>query len=273
MSQLQVTLQEAAARAIAGGVPRGDLHPVYRALLEHHDVTGQDVPGAAPHGPTPPTPVAGSPGELALITAQLTARALLVVAVTDREGTHRLRAALGPRRVGLESSHGVGPSILEDASLDALPERITALLDRAGIAPSVPRQEVGREAEALRLTDAQIARARERLAHGDTPEAAFGALEDLPSPLRDALTAKGPRLAASLTLRDPRDGVLAGPVGWSRLWVRGEQGLYRTDAADAPLGPVLPVGDGDVAGSLLAVIEEGVRFAAATGGPNPGDRR
>ncbi|UVY83539.1 hypothetical protein NLU66_15160 [Brachybacterium sp. NBEC-018] len=273
MSQLQVTLEEAAARAVAGGVPPEHLHPVYRALLDRRGdpAPASPSPGTAPTGASAG---AGSPGELALITAQLTARALLVLAVTDHEGTRRLRVALAPQRITLETSHGAGPALLEQAALEVLPERITALLTRAGIAPSVPRQEVGREEEALRLTDEQVASARESLARGVAPEVAFGSLDDLPVPLRDALTARGPRLAASLTLHDPRHRALAGPVSWSRLWVRGEHGLYRTDASDAPLGPVLPVGDGDVAGSLLAVIEEGVRFAAAaTAGPTSGERR
>ncbi|MCW1804929.1 hypothetical protein [Brachybacterium squillarum] len=271
MSQLQVTLEEAAARAVAGGVPPEDLHPVYRALLDRR---GEHAPASPDTAPAGATAGPGSPEELALITAQLTARALFVLAVTDREGTHRMRVALAPQRITLELSHGAGPALLEQAALEVLPARITALLDRAGIAPSVARQEVGREAEALRLTDEQVASARESLARGASPEAAFGALEGLPSPLRDALTARGPRIAASLTLHDPRHRALAGPVSWSRLWVRGEHGLYRTDASDAPLGPVLPVGDGDVAGSLLAVIEEGVRFAAAaTAAPGPGEQR
>ena len=255
MGELQVSVAEAAARVGSRGVPPERLHPVYRALLEHAEGAATSTPAAT----------GDRAAEGTVLEHLLTARVLLVLALTDAAGTERLRMALGPDRVILDSSRDAGPSSVEVLPLPQLPARIGALLDRAGLPPAVPAQAVLRPEDGLRLTPAQIDRVRAELRRGTSPELAVATLEDLPTPLHDALTARGPRLAASLTPHDP--GAAPERAGtWSRLWVRGERGLYRTDMTDALLAPVHPVAAGDVTGSLLAVLEEGVRHAATVGG-------
>ena len=81
--------------------------------------------------------------------------------------------------------------------------------------------------------------------------------------LRDALTATGPRLSLSLTLHDPLGRVTEQPVTWSRLWVTGSKGLYRLDQPTSPALAIHPVEGGDVLGTLLPILEQGLHFATA----------
>src|SRR5699024_3804633 len=81
-------------------------------------------------------------------------------------------------------------------------------------------------------------------------------------PLREGLPATGPRLSLSLTLHVARRRVTEPPVSWSRLWVTGRRGMYRMDRPSTPALEVRPVGGGDVLGTLLPILEQGLRFAA-----------
>lgn len=231
-------------------------NPVYRALAQDARADGD----AAEHlGADEP---AASPEELDLLVRQLCAPALLVLAVTDDTSTRRLRIALAPEEATLEQSTGEGPSRWWSASPAEVPTAVLALLEGTG-AETSPHLAVAAETAGLRLSAEQLETVRAALAAGASPAAAFAAVPGLDPRLRDALTATGPRLSLSLTLHDPTPGAGTEPVTWSRLWVRGQQGLYRTDATGAPMPVVHPVPDGDVLGTVLPVLEEGLRFAAA----------
>lgn len=227
-------------------------NPVYRAL----------APRNAPESGSSPDEDA-----LDLVLRQLTARALLTVAVSTHDLTRRARVGLEPTGATTECSEGTAASQWDEEPLEAVPTVLTDLLASAGIAPSAPRLTVAAETSGLRLSGEQITQVRAALEDGAGPVEAFDLVPDLDPRLRDAVTARGPRLSASLTLHDPAGGVAAAAVTWSRLWVRGELGLYRTDSTRAPLGAIHPVTDGDVLGTVLPVLEQGVRFATACAAP------
>ncbi|MGP9537778.1 hypothetical protein ACT3SP_07190 [Brachybacterium sp. AOP43-C2-M15] len=248
MPPLTAHVEQAARWAHDDADPPDRWNPVYRALL-----------------PAPPGGAEQVPDEvdLDLVVSQLSAPALLVVAVTHEGSTRRLRAALSPHGATLESSRDEGASTWWSVPVEQVPSAIGELLAEAGIAPASPHLTVAGDAAGLTLTPSQIAQVQASLAAGSPPEEAFGAVEGSDPRLRDALTASGPRIALSLTLHDASGVVTEDPVNWSRLWVRGELGLYRTGSTGSALPVVQPVTDGDVLGSVLPVLEQGVRFAAA----------
>lgn len=255
MTVLNADLEQAARWAAHGSVPPADWNPVYRALLADH---------ASPDATEVPDPPAPSAAELELLLRQLTAPALLVLAVTDGGSTRRRRIALDAVDAAVESSRDEEPSVWDECALSAVPERLAELLADVGLAGSPVALDTDRGAPPLRLSPAQLRAVQEHLRAGAAPADAFARVPDLDPRLRDALTATGPRVSVSLTLHDPRGRSTERPVSWSRLWVRGEEGLYRTD--DLASGPPLvrPVGDGDVLGTLLPLLEEGLRFALVT---------
>lgn len=248
MPPLTAHVEQAARWAVDGETPRERWNPVYRALLE------------------PPLPDAGpapDAADLDLVTRQLASPALLVIAVTHRGSTRRLRTALSPHGATLELSQDHGPSTWWSCPPAEVPHAIDELLAEADVARASPLLSVARDDTGLRLAPAQISQVQRSLAEGRSPAEAFGAVGDLDPRLRDALTADGPRIALSLTLHDPGGRLTEAPVSFSRLWVRGELGLYRTDATEAALPVVHPVTDGDPLGTVLPLLEQGVRFAAA----------
>lgn len=259
MAELIATLPEVCRCLDQAAVPRRDWNPVYRALAA--------PPAEVQSGSARPEP--GGPEERLLIT-HLTARALLTLALTDGSGTRRLRIALHPEGATVEDSRGTDPSRWRTADLDELPRLLSEFVSGPGLDAGM-HLSVTREAEGLRLDDRQIEAVRTALEDGAPPERAFDSAPDLTAPLRDALTADGPRGSVSITLHDPRARAVDHPVTWSRLWVRGQQGLYRTDATDAPFGAIHPVADGDVLGTAVPLLEEGLRFAASAAAS--GDRR
>lgn len=256
MSQLTATVEQAARWAAGSSASPATWNPVYRALAGDPPRARQSSAGSGP-----------AQSDLDLVLRQLTAPALLVVAVTEDHSTRRLRIGLDPATATIEHSDGDAPSRWDELPVPELPSAITELLAGTGPAAASPRMTIEREADGLRLTPAQNQAARAALARGSNPEEAFDAIPDLDEHLRDALTASGPRIALSLTLHDPRGRVTERPVSWSRLWVRGERGLYRWDSPSTPNGAVHAVGEGDVLGSVLPILEEGLRFAAAASAP------
>lgn len=255
MPPLTAHLGQAARWVQRGGTGPGAWNPVYRALAQ--DARAEDR-AAAPRGAEDQAP---SPEELELLIRQLCAPALLVLAVTDDASTRRLRVALAPDEATLERSAGEEPSTWWSAVPAEVPAAVLALLEGTG-AEASPHLAVAAEPAGMRLSAEQIETVRTALAAGASPAEAFAAVPGLDPHLRDALTATGPRLSLSLTLHDPAPGADAEPVSWSRLWVRGQLGLYRTDATGAPMPTIHPVPDGDVLGTVLPVLEEGLRFAA-----------
>lgn len=258
----RIDLEQAAVAVAHAGTPRPQWNPLYRALAP------ASLPTAPPPAPAPaPLPRAaqgaleGSTEET--VQRQFTARALLVVAVTDGGSTWRLRIGLQAEGATWESSCDEEPSLWSSGALREVPGLIADLLSEAGVDPDAPQLSVRRDADGLRLTPDQIEHVRADLAQGDSPAGAFATAPDLDERLLDALTASGPRIAVSLTLFDPSGKLLERSENWSRMWVRGTCGLYRMDASEALFGVVHPVDDGDIPGTLLPILEEGVRFVAA----------
>lgn len=248
MTQVIATVGQAAQWVRRRDVPEVLWNPVYRALAD----------GSAP----PPSELPAG-AILDLVRRQLTAPALLVVAVTDGQRTHRLRIGLDPAGASVEQADADQPSRWSEITVQELPSRIIRLLEEAGVELAPAQLSIERSADALRLTPAQSRTAHAALARGLAPEEAFAALPDLDDTLRDALTATGPRISLSLTLHDPSGRATERPVSWSRLWSSGRKGLYRLDQPSSPSPAVHPVGGGDVLGTLLPILEQGLRFAGA----------
>lgn len=257
MTEVIATVGQAARWAGAGPDAATTWNPVYRALL--------DEPGPTPQGA--PEVIGSEEAGADVVLRQLAAPALLVVAATDSRGTRRLRIALDPAGATVEQSEGDRPAHWAEIDVPEMPARITALLEEAGIAPAPARLDIGSRGDALRLTSAQRRIAHAALARGLTAAEAFASVPDLDDSLRDALTATGPRVSLSLTLHDPRGQVVQEPVSWSRLWATGTLGLYRLEQPTTPMLEIHPVPDGDVLGTVLPILEQGLRFAAACAVP------
>jgi len=256
MAQVIATVEQAARWVQQTPDAGAEWNPVYRALLE----APAPVPTEGPGGTSGAAPDAASIG---LVLRQLTAPALLVVAVTVGARTRRLRLGLDPTGATIERADGDQPSQWTESAVADVPAVITGFLEDAGVDLDPPRLDIRRRAEARRLTPEQTRLARAALERGVPAEDAFTSLPGLDAALRDALTAAGPRLSLALTLHDPRGTVTEQPVNWSRLWVTGADGLYRMDQPSGPALEVHPVDGGDVLGTLLPILEQGVRFAAA----------
>lgn len=248
MTEVKATVGQATEWTAERTVPGRARSPVYRAL--------------AP-SPTPgPRPDLGD-AELDLLHRQLTARALMVIAVSSGTSTRRARFALDPAGPSAETSQDEAPSRWSAVGIHEIPRAISELLGAADVEPAPPRLTVEGEAEPLRLTPQQNATARAALEQGAGPEEAYVAVPGLDDRLLDALTAAGPRISLTLVLHDP-DGVVAErPVSFSRLWVTGLRGMYRVDTPDDGGGAIYAVDEGDVLGTALPLLEEGMRFAAA----------
>ncbi|GAA4530596.1 hypothetical protein GCM10023160_31840 [Brachybacterium paraconglomeratum] len=252
MTELIATVEHASQWAHRRRVPEASWNPVYRALA----------------GGTAPTRLPASSeltddADLELVLAQLTTPALLSVAVTDGEQTHRLRIGLDAVAATVEEAAADLPSRWSELSTPEVPARIIRLLEDSGVDLAPAELSIKHGANALRLSPAQSRIAYTALTQGVSPEGAFAAIPDLDDTLRDALTATGPRISLALTLHDPRGRVTERPVTWSRLWVTGTNGLYRLDLPARPAPAVHRVGGGDVLGTLLPVLAQGIRFAAA----------
>ncbi|ATG52608.1 hypothetical protein CFK38_14540 [Brachybacterium vulturis] len=253
MTELIATVEHAARWLDRAPASAPRWNPVYRALIGESGPATTSVPEAADLDET----------EVELVLRQLTSPALLVVAVTDGERTRRLRIALDPVGATVERADGDQPSHWTEIEVQEVPATIAALLEDTGIDLAPARLHLARGEDALRLTPEQHRIAHAALTRGLPAEEAFASVPDLDASLRDALTATGPRLSLALTLHDPQRRVLEEPLTWTRLWVRGHRGLYRLDQPATPALEVHPVSDGDVLGSLLPILEHGLRFAAA----------
>lgn len=250
MIEVIATVQHAAHSAGRGADPGREWNPVYQALAEEPsgDAASERLEGAG----------------LDLVGRHLRSPALLVLAVTDGARTRRLRIGLAPATVTLERADGEGPSHWSEIEVQDLPAAITSLLEDSGIAPTPAQLGIEHRRDALRLSTAQSQHAQEALRRGVPADEVFGIIPGLDETLRDALTATGPRISLALTLHDPHRRVAERPVTWSRLWAHGRRGLYRMEQPASPALEVHPVAAGDVLGSVLPVLEEGIRFTAAS---------
>lgn len=248
MSQVTATAEQVSRWVRREAVPEASWNPVYRALAGGSAATEAAAPNEA---------------SLDLVRRQLTAPALLVVAVTHTGRTHRLRIGPAPTAATVERADDDQPSHWSESSVDDVPAMVTGLFEEARVELAPAQLSSEGDTEALRLTPAQGRTAYAALLRGLPAGEAFAAIPDLDDALRDALTATGPRISLSLTLHDPHGRVTERPVTWSRLWVTGRKGLYRMDQPAGPALAASPVGGGDVLGTLLPVVEQGRRFATA----------
>ena len=237
----------ACAAVLAAGTDPRELNPVYRALAD-------DTPATIP---------ALGDTDLDLLRQQVTAPAVLAIAVLIDGRTRRMRIALRREGAGVEREDGESwsPHAPED-----LPPLIAALFPSDspwGAAPRVTQQSAG---AGLGLDAQQASALRARIRDGEAPQEAVRRLPGLDPALRDALLGDGDRASASLTLHDAQSAEFDRPVTFGRLWTVGESGLYRTDTDAPPGGSVVPVEPGDVLGTVLALLEEGLRFAARDAG-------
>lgn len=252
MTEVIATVEHAAQWVRRGPGSTARWNPVYRALVD----------GAGPPPPRSPEVEGTGAAGADLVLRQLTSPALLIVAVTEGERTRRLRIGLDPAGATLERADDDHPSRWTELAAAEVPAAVSSLLEESGIDLAPARLEVASGEDALRLSPEQNRLAYAALADGVPAGEAFADLPDLDDSLRDALTATGPRLSLSLTLHDPRRRVTEQPVSWSRLWVTGRRGMYRMDRPATAALEVRAVGGGDVLGTLLPILEQGLRFAA-----------
>lgn len=240
-----------AARCVRATVPETTWNPIYRQLA------GSDSGGVDA------LETGAVDAEDVMLHQQFTAPALLVLAVTTEEGTDRVRVSLSPQEAGLESSHDDAPSRWETLHPMKLPERLDAVLKQAGLETGALATDVEDPSKCLTLTRGQSQELVRRLRVSADSEAAIRSLEGVDERLRDALTATGTRLALTLTLHDPSGQQLEAPFAFSRLWVRGEFGMYRMDSDSSGLGPIQQVSPRDVLGTVMALLDQGLRFTTA----------
>lgn len=167
-------------------------------------------------------------------------------------------------------------SAITEVHLADLPARLADALPAGPLsAPPLLTQESA--ARSMRLAPEQARAIIDAIREGRSPAEAARELEGIEPALLTALTAAGPRVSLSLTLHpDARgdaarpDGVPrsdrpredAPPVTFARVWTQHGDALLRSDASGAPPGSILEVAPGDVLGTLLPLLDQGVRFSA-----------
>ncbi|SLM87830.1 hypothetical protein [Brachybacterium nesterenkovii] len=237
-----------------------------------------------------------------LVLRHATTPALLTLAVDEGAGPRTLRVGLHPDGATVEAAdpQGTDPgaqatdadaratdaeaqasgtpstSAITEVHLADLPARLADALPAGPLsAPPLLTQESA--ARSMRLAPEQARAIIDAIREGRSPAEAARELEGIEPALLSALTAAGPRVSLSLTLHpDARgdaarpDGVPrsdrpredAPPVTFARVWTQHGDALLRTDASGAPPGSIQEVAPGDVLGTLLPLLDQGVRFSA-----------
>lgn len=237
-----------------------------------------------------------------LVLRHATTPALLTLAVDEGAGPRTLRVGLHPDGATVEAAdpQGTDPgaqamdadaratdaeaqasgtpstSAITEVNLADLPARLADALPAGPLsAPPLLTQESA--ARSMRLAPEQARAIIDAIREGRSPAEAARELEGIEPALLSALTAAGPRVSLSLTLHpDARgdaarpDGVPrsdrpredAPPVTFARVWTQHGDALLRTDASGAPPGSIQEVAPGDVLGTLLPLLDQGVRFSA-----------
>lgn len=284
--------------AIAAGAHPSAVHPVYRVLAEDSAAAGDTADAGGRAGDAAPGP--GLDADLdhdaaPLVLRHATTPALLTLAVDEGAGPRTLRVGLHPDGATVEAadSQGTDPgaqatdaeaqasgtpstSAITEVHLADLPARLADALPAGPLsAPPLLTQESA--ARSMRLAPEQARAIIDAIREGRSPAEAARELEGIEPALLSALTAAGPRVSLSLTLHpDARgdaarpDGVPrsdrpredAPPVTFARVWTQHGDALLRTDASGAPPGSIQEVAPGDVLGTLLPLLEQGVRFSA-----------
>lgn len=257
MTTLTQELPEALGAVRASGTPQSSLNPIYRALSASEPSTRIDGP------------------ELDLLVEQMTAPAVMVLAVECAGSTRRIRVGIHADGATVERSKGAsgqepGDSHWARAERADLPRLLAEVLPAGSPLAAPPRLTVESPHTVLRLDPGHLEQLRELLASGHDPQSAFGRIDGLDPRLQDALTAHGDRASLSLTLHSPDPARLEQPVSIARLWNCGKLGIYRADAPDQPAVEVVPVEPGDVLGTAIPLLEQAIRFASGLP-PTPGD--
>lgn len=224
-------------------------NPVYRMLAD--DAAG---------GTDSADSVTADPAVLDMLRRHVASPALIVLAVQQSSGVHRLRLALHPTTATVESSTGGSPSTWEELPAREAGRRLASLLPDS-VRTARPDLAQDSAAQRLRPGPEQASQLAAALHGGAALAQAVTQLDDLDEDVRDLLLADDERISLTLSLR-PTDPTGPSP-GLARLWVRGERSLYRTDAPPRPIPEALPVPDGDVLATLLAMLQQGLEHAAA----------
>lgn len=254
----------------AAGTPLAALNPVYRALAAD-EVTGEGSGGTAGAGAG--SALVGS--ELDLVVRHVTAPAILVLAVESDGSARRVRVGIRADGATVEGTEGSaedspGTSYWSQIALADVPRLLAEQLPSGSPLGAPPQLTVQGTGAVLRLEPTHVQQLRELLVAGVDAETAFSRIEGLDPRLRDALTARGDRASLSLTLHSPDRARLERPVGIARLWACGQLGIYRTDAPEKAQIEVVPVGPGDVLGTVVPLLDQAIRFASGLP-PIPGD--
>ena len=284
--------------AIAAGAHPSAVHPVYRVLAEDSAAVGDAADAGGRAGDAAPGPgldVDLDHDAALLVLRHATTPALLTLAVDEGAGPRTLRVGLHPDGATVEAadpqdmdpgaratdaeaqaSGTPSTSAITEVHLADLPARLADALPAGPLsAPPLLTQESA--ARSMRLAPEQARAIIDAIREGRSPAEAARELEGIEPALLSALTAAGPRVSLSLTLHpDARgdaarpDGVPrsdrpredAPPVTFARVWTQHGDALLRTDASGAPPGSIQEVAPGDVLGTLLPLLEQGVRFSA-----------
>ena len=229
-------------QALARGLPPALLNPVYAALALP---TGDARPGHA---------LAEAPAPLRdLAVALLCAPAVLTIAAAEPGGDRALRIGLTPSRTILDSplSHPTPTettSYLPLAADDIVPTVADFLPDGPLSAPP-------------HLTQESAAARRHRT--------------DDESPARAEAESARTRVSMTLMLSPASLGMPGEPIGFSRVWAEGANGLVRMDVPTGGSRVPAPVDvePGDVLGTLLPLLTEGQRFVAQGTASRSGNAR
>ena len=127
-----------------------------------------------------------------------------------------------------------------------------------------PPQVTVRSGQGMRLTASQRAQFADRLAAGASPDVAALGVAGLSETQRNLMGASGDRASFLMCLDAPGAAPGDGPsMLLERRWFATESRLFSVDGADVLADAAFEVGPGDVLGTALALLGEGVEFATA----------
>lgn len=234
-------------------------NPLYRSLAR--TASGPAAPGPGPEATAPRGSSVPETGRwVETVRRHVTAPAVIMLAVPEGASAHRLRLGLHSDGATLETSTGAGPSTWEELEAREAGRRLAAALPES-LRSAAPELAQDAPARRLRPSPEQATRLADALRRGASMRAAVAELDGLDDSLRDLLLAETDRISLTLALR-PQDSSAPAP-GLTRLWVRGRHQLYRSDGPPRAVPDALPVPDGDVLATVLAVLQQALARAAA----------
>ncbi|MCS6712307.1 hypothetical protein JSY14_09855 [Brachybacterium sp. EF45031] len=198
-----------------------------------------------------------------LLRRHVEAPALIVLAVQEGATTHRLRVGLHADGATVETSHGESPPTWEELPAREAGRRLAAALPER-LRSAAPELTQGSPALRRGPTPAQAARLAAAVRDGAPLAQAVDQLGEADGDLRDLMLADRDRVSLTLSLTPVPS--TDEPVVLTRLWVRGDLGLYRIDRSPRLRPEALLVADGDVLRTLLALLQQGLSRVAVTEG-------